>query len=109
MQIKLKFERKRKQKRKQESLREGREATPRRCFLLLRFRFRFRFDLRLISKYTFEFLSIVVSKYSDTKLQKPSDAVGSVRTPLGTYGIFWILLHVLATWLREKKCYVKSY
>ena len=48
IQIKRKLKRKRKQKRKQGSLREGREAPPRRCPPLLRFCFRFRFNLRLI-------------------------------------------------------------
>ena len=47
-QIKREFKRKRKQKRKQGSLREGREAPPRRCPPLLRFCFRFRLNLRLI-------------------------------------------------------------
>ena len=48
IQIKRKLKRKRKQKRKQGSLREGREAPPRRCPPLLRFCFRFRFNSRSI-------------------------------------------------------------
>mgnify|MGYP003324697078 CR=1 FL=1 len=48
IQIKREFKRKRKQKRKRGSLREGREAPPRRCPHPLRFCFRFRFNLRLI-------------------------------------------------------------
>ena len=48
IQIKHKFKRKRKQKRKRGSLREGREAPPRRCPHPLRFCFRFRLNLRLI-------------------------------------------------------------
>ena len=46
--IKRKFKRKRKQKRKRGSLREGREAPPRRCPPPLRFCFRFCLNLRLI-------------------------------------------------------------
>ena len=47
-QIERKLKRKRKQKRKRGSLREGREAPPRRCPHPLRFCFRFRFNLRLL-------------------------------------------------------------
>ena len=42
-----KLKRKRKQKRKRGSLREGREAPPRRCPHPIRFCFRFRFNFRI--------------------------------------------------------------
>ena len=48
VQIQRKLKRKRKQKRKRGSLREGREAPPRRCPPPLRFCFHFRFNLRWI-------------------------------------------------------------
>ena len=52
-----KLKRKRKQKRKRGSLREGREAPPRRCPHPFRFCFRFRFNFRL---FNFLFLYVYV-------------------------------------------------
>ena len=56
---KRKLKRKRKQKRKRGSLREGREAPPRRCPHLFRFCFRFRFNFRFF-KFLFLYVYVLI-------------------------------------------------
>ena len=54
-----KLKRKRKQKRKRGSLREGREAPPRRCPHPFRFCFRFRFNFRFF-KFLFLYVYVLI-------------------------------------------------
>ena len=63
-----KLKRKRKQKRKRGSLREGREAPPRRCPHPFRFCFRFRFNFRFLNFY---FIRVRIN------IQSPSAGLGA--------------------------------
>ena len=74
-----KFKRKRKQKRKRGSLREGREAPPRRCPHPFRSCFRFRFNFRF---FKFLFLSVYVLIFN----RPVFEAYGRVRTHLDLVG-----------------------
>ena len=84
-----KLKRKRKQKRKRGSLREGREAPPRRCPHPFRFCFRFRFNFRF---FKFSFLYVYVLVFNRPVHQCILRQLGSADSALVSVMLwnFWI-------------------